>query len=84
MVLQNIATLNQSPIYIMKNNTERSTENDSADIRCFCKKHAAEYINTGSYILKRLNYGRTTLDKCDKCDRLGFDFILIEKKDYSR
>ena len=65
----------------MKNNTERSLENDSADIRCFCKKHAAEYINTGSYILKRLIYGRATLDKCDKCDRLGFDFILIEKKD---
>ena len=62
MVLQNIATLNQSPIYNIKSNTERSTENDSADIRCFCKKHAAEYINTGSYILKRLNYGRSILD----------------------
>ena len=56
----------------------------SEDIRCFCKKHAAEYINSGSYILKRFNYGRATLDKCDKCGRLGFDFILIEKKDYSR
>lgn len=84
MVLQNIATLNQSPIYNMKSNTERSNENDSEDIRCVCKKHAAEYINSGSYILKRLNYERTTLDKCDKCDRLGFNFILIEKKDYSR
>lgn len=84
MVLQNIATLNQSPIYNMKSNTERSNENDSEDIRCFCKKHAAEYINSGSYILKRFNYGRATLEKCDKCDRLGFDFILIEKKDYSR
>ena len=48
MVLQNIATLNQSPIYNMKSNTERSNENDSEDIRCFCKKHAAEYINSGS------------------------------------
>ena len=84
MVLQNIAILNQSPIYYMKNITERSIETDSADIRCFCKKHAAEYINSGSYILKRFNYGRATLDKCDKCGRLGFDFILIEKKDYSR
>ena len=78
MVLQNIATLNQSPIYNMKNNTERCI---GTNIRCFCKKHAAEYINSGSYILKRLNYGRAILDKCDKCDRLGFDFILIEKKD---
>ena len=84
MVLQNISSLNQSPIFNMKNNAERRPENDSADIRCFCKKHAAEYINSGSYILKRLNYGRAILDKCDKCDRLGFDFILIEKKDYSR
>ncbi len=79
MVLQNIATLNQSPIYNMKSNTERSNENDSEDIRCFCKKHAAEYINSGNYILKRLNCGRAILDKCDKCDCLGFEFILIEK-----
>lgn len=78
MVLQNSAALKQSPIYNMKNNTERSI---GTNIRCFCKKHAAEYINSGSCILKRLYYGRTTLDKCDKCDRLGFDFILIEKKD---
>ena len=79
MVLQNIATLNQSPIYNMKNNTERSIGTDSADIRCFCKKHAAEYINSGSYTFKRLSFGRATLDKCDKCDRLGFDFVLTEK-----
>ncbi len=84
MVLQNSAALKQSPIYNMKNNTERSIGTNSADIRCFCKKHAAEYINSGSYILKRLNYGRATLDKCDKCDRLGFDFILIKKKDNCR
>ena len=79
MVLQNIATLNQSPIYNMKNNTERSIGTDSADIRCFCKKHAAEYINSGRYTFKLLSFGRATLDKCDKCDRLGFDFVLTEK-----
>ena len=84
MVLQNNATLKQSPIYNMIDNTAHKTVNDSADIRCFCKKHAAEYINLGSYILNRLNYGRATLDKCDKCDHLGFDFILIEKKDNCR
>ena len=84
MVLQNIATLNQSPIYNMIDNTARKTENESADIRCFCQTHAAEYINSGSFILKQLNYGRVTLDKCDKCDRLGFDFILIKKKDNCR
>ncbi len=84
MVLQNTATLNQSPIYNMIDNTARKTEKDSADIRCFCKKHAAEYINSGSYILKTLNYGRAILDKCDKCDRLGFDFILTKKKDDCR
>lgn len=84
MVLQNNAALKQSPIYNMKNNTERSNETDSADIRCFCKKHAAEYINSGGNILKRLSYGRATLDKCDKCEHLGFDFILIKKKDNYR
>lgn len=64
----------------MKNNIERSPENDSADIRCFCKKHAAEHINSGSYILKRINRGRRKLDMCDKCDCLGFDYNLVDRK----
>lgn len=64
--------------------TKHRKKRKPQDIRCFCQTHAAEYFNSGSYILKRFNYGRATLDKCDKCGRLGFDFILIEKKDYSR
>lgn len=50
------------------------------DIRCFCQTHAAEYFNSGSYILKRLNRGGCKLDKCDKCDRLGFDYNLVDRK----
>lgn len=84
MIRQNIATMNQSPVYMMKSKSTQKQVIEAPDIRCFCKKHAAEYINSGSYILKRLNFGRGTLDKCDKCDRLGFDFILIEKKGYNR
>ena len=78
MIEQNITTNNQSPVYVMNSKTKKQYL-EAPDIRCVCKKHAAEYINSGSYILKRLNYGRAILDKCDKCDRLGFDFILIEK-----
>ena len=64
--------------------TKHRKKRKSQDIRCFCQTHAAEYFNSGSYILKRINYRRRKLDKCDKCDRLGFDFILIEKKDCNR
>ena len=81
MIGQNIAIMNQSPVCIMKSKSTQKQEVDAPDIRCFCKKHAAEYINSGSYILKRLNYGRAILDKCD---RLGFGFILIKKKDDCR
>ncbi len=84
MIRQNISIMNQSPVYIMKSKSTQKQVIEAPDIRCFCKKHAAEYINSGKYILKRLNFGRVTLDKCDKCDRLGFEFILIEKKDYNR
>ena len=84
MIEQNITTNNQSPVYVMNSKTTKKQYLEAPDIRCFCKKHAAEYINSGNYILKRLNYGRAILDKCDKCDRLGFDFILIEKKDNYR
>ena len=64
----------------MKNNKSHRKEHDPPDIRCFCKKHAAEYTNSGSFILKRLDYSQPVMDKCDKCDRLGFDFIIITKK----
>lgn len=64
----------------MKNNKKHRKEHDPPDIRCFCKKHAAEYTNSGSFILKRLDYSQPVMDKCDKCDRLGFDFIIITKK----
>ena len=84
MIGQNIAIMNQSPVYVMNSKTTKKQDLEALDIRCFCKKHAAEYINSGKYILKRLNFGRVTLDKCDKCDCLGLDFILIEKKDYNR
>lgn len=84
MIRQNISIMKPSPVYIMKSKSTQKQVIEAPDIRCFCKKHAAEYINSGSYILKRLNFGRVALDKCDKCDRLGFDFILIEKKDYNR
>ena len=52
---------------------------EAPDIRCFCKKHADEYRNSGIYYLKRFDYSRAVLDKCDKCDRLGFDYIITTK-----
>lgn len=55
---------------------------ESLDVRCFCKKHADEYQNSDHYILKRLNYEQSVRDKCDKCDRLGFDYILIHKSQH--
>lgn len=58
---------------------KKNKVNEAPDIRCFCKKHADEYRNSGIYILRRPDYIQTVMDKCDKCDRLGFDYILEDK-----
>lgn len=58
---------------------KKNKVNEAPDIRCFCKKHADEYRNSGIYILRRPDYIQTVMDKCDKCDRLGFDYILVDK-----
>ncbi len=74
---------------IMKKNTQhRDVHDEPPDIRCFCKKHADEYRKSGDYVLKRPDKDQIVMDKCDKCDKLGFDYILVkrvrEKKDTNR
>lgn len=58
----------------------KKTQEQTADVRCLCKKHCDEYRMTDKYILKRLNPEQVVKDKCDKCGNLGYDYMLIDKK----
>lgn len=53
---------------------------DSADIRCLCPKCLQDYFNAKSYIVKRLDPFSSMKDQCDKCDSMGYDYILIPRK----
>ena len=50
------------------------------DIRCYCDSHRREIFETNEYILYRFDKMQVVKEKCDKCDRLGFDYIQINKK----
>lgn len=56
------------------------TPPSSADIRCFCPKCLQEYIHSNRYIVRRLDPFASAKDKCDKCDSMGFDYILTPRK----
>lgn len=51
-----------------------------ADIRCLCQKCLQDYINTKSFIVKRLDPFSNSKEKCDKCNSYGYDYILIPRK----
>ena len=61
----------------MNNNDKyNNVHNEAPDIRRLCKSHVAEYICSGEYTLKRLIYDQLIMKKCDKYEKLGFDYIL--------
>lgn len=49
----------------------------SKDIRVYCGKCAQDVRDAG-YILMRT--GKQTKEECDKCDRMGFEFNMQNKK----
>lgn len=55
------------------------TPRGAADIRCLCTNCLQDYINTKNYIVKRLDPFMSTKEKCDKCDSVGYDYILVPR-----
>ena len=55
------------------------TPKSSADIRCLCPKCLEAYKRTGSYIVRRLDPFQKAKDCCDKCNELGWDYIITSK-----
>ncbi len=55
------------------------TPKGKADVRCLCHRCLQDYINTKTYIVKRLDPFSTAKDECDKCNSMGYDYILIPR-----
>ena len=53
---------------------------NSNNIRCLCNKCLNDYINTNSYFIKRLDPFSSTKEQCDKCEGMGYEYIVIDKK----
>lgn len=49
------------------------------DVRCLCQKCKENYMTSSQYIVRRVNPEQKSKTKCDKCDRLGFDYMIIDK-----
>ena len=49
------------------------------NVRCLCRKCLQDYIDSGSYIIKRLDPFSSEKSTCDKCENFGYDYIVYEK-----
>lgn len=52
---------------------------EQENIRCLCGKCLADYKLNKDIVLKRLNPYSKIKDHCDKCNGLGYDYLIIEK-----
>ena len=52
----------------------------TGDIRSLCPNCLRDYMNNGSYIIKRLDPFCSTKGKCDKCDGMGYDYLIYDRK----
>lgn len=49
------------------------------EVRCLCRKCLNDYINSGDYIVKRLDLFATEKGECDKCRNDGWEYIVIQR-----
>lgn len=52
----------------------------TADIRCLCPKCLADYFNNPAYIVRRIDPLRGVKDRCDKCNGMGYDYMILDRK----
>lgn len=56
----------------------------TADVRCLCAKCLRDYIQSGGYIVRRLDPFAKSKNQCDKCDASGYDYILTQRREKSK
>ena len=52
---------------------------NGAFVRCLCSRCVDAYRNTGTYMVRRLDPFQKAKDTCDRCNSLGWDYVVIEK-----
>ena len=52
----------------------------SGDIRCLCARCLQDYKSNNSIVVKRLDPFQSEKSRCDKCDGIGYDYIVYDKK----
>ena len=52
----------------------------TGDIRCLCPKCLHDYISNPNYVVRRLDPFAPAKDKCDKCNKVGWDYIIFDRR----
>ena len=55
-------------------------QRDKTAIRCLCPQCAESYRNTRSFIIRRLDPFQKAKDACDRCNRPGWDYVVLDRK----
>lgn len=50
------------------------------EIRCLCGHCLEDYKSNPNYVVRRLDPFSKVKQKCDKCNNMGFDYVVIDKK----
>ena len=81
-----IGTVDNEQILRVINNTLKKTfglwvykKVDDANIRCLCKTCLKNYMESGDYLIRRLDPFAKHKSKCDKCGRLGWKYTITER-----
>lgn len=53
---------------------------DKTAIRCLCPQCAESYRNTRSFVIRRLDPFQKAKDACDRCNRPGWDYVVVDRK----
>lgn len=52
----------------------------TGDIRCLCSKCLSEYFQDPSVIVRRVDPLKREKDHCTKCNGMGYDYVIYDKK----
>lgn len=50
-----------------------------ADVRCLCSSCLSDLMHSTNSIIHRLDPLGKEKDKCDKCNRFGYDYVITER-----
>lgn len=53
---------------------------NSGDIRSLCPNCLRDYMKNGNFLIKRLDPFCSTKSRCDKCNGLGYDYLIYDRK----